>query len=904
MTETRVTDSVYDGEIHIPAYTCIRSDSMSRQSGGVVFYALQPQCVKMVKSFQIGYNNLLICDISNCDNRGRYFLTYHSPSASHAEFLDFLDEILENFMHVALPVYLLGDFNINVMNKDNIYCRRLIALTRAYGLKQIVYETTRAERNSRSIIDLVFTNNVRTVAKPLDTDWIADHKTIEISKQSSTAVRNHNKFTIFDRTSYNAIDMRAEMNQNINRNLMETMNNDEKSIYFENVMIDSVNKFVIKKEIDNKYSKEWYNEALRNLRLERNRAGLIAESLDTEEAWLEYRRVRNRYNRKCNQNKNNSIKNKILRVSDDPKKLWKELKRLIGSKNVVRSSIICNDVTYTDHKEIANIFNRYFIQSIKDIKSSIPRLPYKDYIDESRIISPGIEFNELNYVKLMSIITHVKKKTGINNVNKQVLADVADYANGEGFGNDILNIFNESLRNGICPAVAKKTIVTPIPKVKNSLKIEDNRPINSISIMDKTLELYVKEHLDLYVGINNLISDCQSGFRSLHSCETAINFVIAKWKQEIDEGKIIVVVFFDLKRAFETVDRTILLKKLERYGIDGNVLKWITSWLTNRKQKTRFGNEISDEIPIDEGIPQGTPLSCLLFCLYVNDLPECVLECNTKMFCDDTVTWVAEKSLETAMDKITRDNERIDRYMKENKLKLNYSKTKFMILGSDELRRMEIDQNNIEMVSTIKYLGVIIDKKLRFKDNLDYALKKMAKKAGFISRIKKKLDTKTKLLLYKSLAAPHLDYCASILFLNSDTDIKKLQKQQNKILRSILCENRYASVENMLNNLSLLDVKQRICYNVLVLFYKIEKGLVPKYLQSNLRSVSESQPYPLRSNESYRLPNYVNARSQNSLMYKGLNMFNQLKMSVNVNENLDKVKENIAAYVKSNFSSH
>lgn len=461
-------------------------------------------------------------------------------------------------------------------------------------------------------------------------------------------------------------------------------------------------------------------------------------------------------------------------------------------------------------------------------------------------------------------------------------------------------MYNESLTSGICPTAAKKSTVTPIQKVPNSNKIEDNRPINSIPVFDKMMQIYVKNELESHVDRNCIYHEAQSGYRKLHNCETAINFVLARWKVLLEQGKIIIVVFYDLKRAFETVDREILIKKLKKYGVDGKVLMWLQSWLTDRKQETRFNAKLSSESNIEDGIPQGTPLACILFALYINDLPLCAKNAVIKMFCDDTMAWVAEDNFDTAKTKIEEDMIEIENYLKRNKLKLNVNKTKFMVIGSNRECILKMDGIEIEKVDTMKYLGVVIDEKLNFKENIEYLRKKMTKKVSFMMRMKKRFDQDTKLLLYKTLVMPHLDYCSSILFLNNDTDLKMLQKQQNRALRTILNADRMTNIRSMLDRLDLMDVKQRIVYNVLMLIYKMEFGLLPDYLCRMLKKIGDTQNYALRSNENYRLPNTVTAKGQNQLLYKGVKLYNELKERRLVNQNIEIFKNNLKQFVKEN----
>lgn len=213
------------------------------------------------------------------------------------------------------------------------------------------------------------------------------------------------------------------------------------------------------------------------------------------------------------------------------------------------------------------------------------------------------------------------------------------------------------------------------------------------------------------------------------------------------------------------------------------------------------------------------------------------------------------------------------------KLKLNLSKTKFMAIGFNTAAHnvsVRIDNCEIEEVSVIKYLGVMIDNQLTFGDNVDYLIKKISRKISFLGRCKKKMDTDTRLLFYKTIIVPHFDYCSTLLLLANDSQIERLQKQQNRALRIIFNEQRRAHIHTMLSTLSLLDVKQRITFNVLVLIYKARTNQLPTYLSKHFRTVRDLQPYNLRRNDLLRPPTYRTTSSQNSLLYKGSLLYNDV----------------------------
>jgi hypothetical protein len=289
-----------------------------------------------------------------------------------------------------------------------------------------------------------------------------------------------------------------------------------------------------------------------------------------------------------------------------------------------------------------------------------------------------------------------------------------------------------------------------------------NTPTNNVSL-DVSLH-FLKE--------NSILINEQSGFRENHSCESSLNLVLTSWKEDIQNNKIIVGVFLDLKRAFETLERDILLKLMQGEGVNNEEQAWFQDYFTGRLQKTQFGESTSSELPNELGVAQGSCLGPSLFFFYMNRIYEAVgNDCKFNLFADDTLISVAENSLEEAVTKINKTLESLSKWFKQYKLKLNAEKTKYMVITyrkniQIDTVRVRIDDVELERVTEIKYLGVIIDDKLKFDSNVEYIIKKAAKKVILIGRLS--LTTTSKIMLYKSIVAPHFEYCSSILFLANE----------------------------------------------------------------------------------------------------------------------------------------
>ena len=171
------------------------------------------------------------------------------------------------------------------------------------------------------------------------------------------------------------------------------------------------------------------------------------------------------------------------------------------------------------------------------------------------------------------------------------------------------------------------------------------RPISVLSTVARVFERLVYDQLSYFMEQNKYLSQYQSGVRKFHSTITAMLKNSNDWLLNMDKGPYNGVVFFDIKKAFDTVDHDILLSKLRKYGVLGIEFKWFMSYLTGRKQSCTISGENSSFKMVKCGIPQGSCLGPLLFLIYISDLPSVLGRATPSMFADDTSMWVTSDSV-------------------------------------------------------------------------------------------------------------------------------------------------------------------------------------------------------------------------------------------------------------------
>ena len=301
------------------------------------------------------------------------------------------------------------------------------------------------------------------------------------------------------------------------------------------------------------------------------------------------------------------------------------------------------------------------------------------------------------------------------------------------------------------------------------------------------------------------------------------------------KGNLIGMATIDLRKAFDTVNHSILLEKLRLNGLDDHACKWFKSYLSDRVQCTVVNGVESSPQRIKCGVPQGSNLGPRLFMFFIYDLPNSLKHCCVSLYADDTCVYYSGKTPVDIECKMNSDLQNISEWLSCNRLALNTQKCEAMLIGSQKRTKgksvnLFINNARIAQVTRCKYLDVYIDSGLTWDKQVENLCKSTVKNIYLLKRIRHCISQETALPFYKAIAQSKLDYCDVVWNNTKKQNIQKVQVLQNRLLKVVLKdENRYPT--NLIyGSLSLDTLDQRRTKHVLYLMYKITKKITPDYL--------------------------------------------------------------------------
>ena len=457
-----------------------------------------------------------------------------------------------------------------------------------------------------------------------------------------------------------------------------------------------------------------------------------------------------------------------------------------------------NGDVISDGKTVANKFNKFFVNVGESLANEIPsidRCP-SEYIKVE--ISENFFVSAVTEDEIGKIICNFKDSAaGWDDLRPRIMKLIQSCIK-----RPLAHICNRSFMTGIFPSELKIADVVPIFKSGDDMVFSNYRPVSVLPVLSKILERLMYNRLILYINRHDLLYEYQFGFQKGKSTHMTLITLIDKISEALDQGELVIGIFLDFSKAFDTVHHGILLKKLELYGVKDTALKWFDSYLINRLQYVTYNNIKSDKEKVKCGVPQGSIWGPLLFLLYINDLTTVSTTSLSVLFADDTNIFMSGKNLPSMAMALNEQLTAIYEWLCCNKLSLNVLKTHYMIFTQRNKKvndiSLYINNVSIERVYVTKFLGVQIDSQLNLKNHIEYTCNKLRKCIGILSKARRKLQKSSLISLYYSFAFPYFINCNHVWGNTYQTNLNNAVLVQKKLIRIITCSPFRAHTETLM----------------------------------------------------------------------------------------------------------
>ena len=913
ITETWLTETNCD-LYEMTGYVSEHNYRKHRKGGGVSLY-IQDHIEYKYRSDLIEFNEILetlFIEIPRNIYSEKPIIigvVYRPPNTDIQKFNEILDNILVKIKCENKYLYLLGDFNINLMNSDShTPTSEFLDLMYSNSLLPLITKPTRVTNETFSLIDNIFHNDVDKACYEngiIYTD-ITDHLPIfSIKKNSKIAPKIHKTLKIRNYSKKNVDKFCKKLAESNWSPLYDIGNAQDAFSYFYDkyctLCKESFPYKTYKSEYHNK--KPWLTSGLKNSIKTKNKLYYMSRKFPTELNKTKYKLFRNKINSLVKKTEKEYYEQKLRENQSNIKKSWSIIKEIINKKKnkQISREFLINRKKTTDNKTIATAFNQYFVNVGPTLARSIPPTTscptsYIKKCNENSIFLTPTYSEELR-----TIIRNMKdSSSGYDDIRIKIIKLTHEF-----YVEILAHLINMSLLQGIFPNELKIARVTPIFKANDPLLVKNYRPISVLPAFSKIYEKIFYNRILKFFNQHNVLYKYQFGFRQNYNTSQALTILMDEISNAFNNNEIIVGIFLDFKKAFDTLDHNILKAKLTKYGVRGSAFEWICSYLKNRKQFVSYNDSQSIHLPITCGVPQGSILGPLLFLIYVNDISHVSKLTLPILFADDTNLFFRGKNLDKIIVMMNTELKNIYKWVLSNKLSLNIDKTNFMVFKTKNKRVLanndvKINNTKLTRVISTKFLGIILDENLTWFNHITYLKTKISKGLGIIIKTRKLFNEKVLHTLYHSFIYPYLTYCIEIWGSAANIHLELLLLIQKKYVRIATHAEFRAHTDKLFLKLNILPITKLYCYQVLIFMYKINHKMLPQIFLSMFNQMNETNPHQTRSSSNYRIPQMRIKASQKTIRYMGVKLWNYYIQLVENSKSLSIFKKKVKIFINNN----
>ena len=812
VSETWLSDKVPDNQIHIDGYNIVRLDrAIDKKCGGLLAYVRSDTTIslELTERFSVSNEDLemhLIRIKKGVNKKLTVVNIYRPPSGKVNEALDLMHDKLTELLNYYqnAEIIMLGDFNID-MKIENNDTRNLRRNTASLGLTQLITEYTRYNpdpEGKHSMIDLIFTNSPQVKESGVLSPALSDHEMIYMTRKHTPITKTKLSFKGRSYFNYNKENFVTGL-KNSNWDRFWESNDAEEAW---NIFTDQISYLLdftcpIKEFNFKQKMAPW---------LDRNLISLIK---DKNAARAKYRKTQNiddlnisNYlinltKEACLEAKKGFYENEYDTNTRDPKRYWKAINSLINPKPTNIS------FTLVDHEnaqapiakeETANFINSFFA----NIGAKLARNMDQPWSYSGPDVQSQFNFNECTIEDIIPILKkiNINKSSGVTHVSTKALKDALLT-----LPLHMTHMVNLVINTQTFPDSWKKAQVKPLPKGGDTTNVSNLRPISILPLPAKLTEKVIHRQIIDYLNINDLLNENQDGFRPKRSTMDSLTKFTNNIYKGFNKQHCTTAIFLDFKKAFDTLDHTILAKKLDKVGFDHSAVALIADYLSNRQQTTKANDIVSDPMTITCGVPQGSVLGPLLFLIYINDMNTCLSSLKCQHYADDTVIYIEHTpaNIEIAHT-INQDLNKISTWCITNKLSLNTTKTKAMTFTTKALAKtlirppLTIGNDNIHYAPTYPYLGLTLDNMLNYKKHVNILERNLEHKTFILRKARKNMTEEVAIKVLKNMIIPIADYGDICYKISTKTHQNKIQLVINKALRTCIKDRGTINTEKLM----------------------------------------------------------------------------------------------------------
>uniref|UniRef100_A0A3B3DJ46 Reverse transcriptase domain-containing protein n=1 Tax=Oryzias melastigma TaxID=30732 RepID=A0A3B3DJ46_ORYME len=677
-------------------------------------------------------------------------------------------------------VLITGDFNIHVCCPDKALVKDFLSIMDSFNLVQWVSGPTHEHGHT---LDLVFTHGLSILNLDICDSVFSDHLPIlfdvEFSRPTLKVDAPVRRCRIFN--SSTASQFSTAFHQICVPSVLCNNDPEELSSWFNASCTSILDTLAPLKTMQPKSKPEpWFNQRTCAARREcrraerrwkRDRLQISFQML--KDSWHQYQTT-------VKESKKEYLSNIIMANSHNPRVLFRTIDSVLNVPQSVgheASAKLCND------------FLNFFIGKVEEIRANIqtPSTEPAEFVSPSAVFE---RFEPATLPFLEDVVSHMKPSGSPQDALSPLFVKELFSC----VGPSVLAIINASLSSGVVPLHFKHAVVQPLLKKPNldNTVMGNFRPISKLPFLSKILEKTVYTQLQSFLVRNNVLEVFQSGFKSLHSTESALLKVFNDILRATDMGDHVILVLLDLSAAFDTVDHEILLSRLQNVvGIGGAALTWFRSYLADRTMTVNLSRFTSDTAPLSFGVPQGSILGPLLFSLYLLPLGSIIQKHGVSFhfYADDSQIYLPIKKNGSSLKHLMSCLNEIRTWLESSFLSFNEKKTEVLVIGpSNRCDPSGLDLGPLapHFKHSVRNLGFILDSDFK----LDHHITSVVKQSFFhlrrLSAVKPFLTLQQLETVIHAFITSRLDYCNSLLFGVSQSSLSWLQLVQNAAARMLV----------------------------------------------------------------------------------------------------------------------